>query len=130
MEQEHQAVQCRMGFVPAGFVVELVLNGAVFEHRPMVVQQSLAIACKCAGLPMSGQKPVRKRPAISLAADVLAAMPHDADDQLYARVDVAPGPDGTPVLMELELVEPSLFLARKPGAADRLVARLARELRA
>ena len=30
-------------------------------------------------------------------------------DQLYARVDLLPGPDG-PVLVELELTEPSLFL--------------------
>jgi hypothetical protein len=36
-------------------------------------------------------------------------------DQLYARVDLLPSPDG-PVLVELELVEPSLFLAFSPGA--------------
>ncbi len=39
---------------------------------------------------------------------------------LYARVDVAPGPGGSPVLLELELAEPSLFFAYGPGAAARL----------
>lgn len=39
-------------------------------------------------------------------------------DQLYARVDLLPSPDG-PVVVELELVEPSLFLGYGEGAADR-----------
>ncbi len=47
---------------------------------------------------------------------------------LYARVDLAPGPDGAPVLMELELIEPSLFLELGPRALDRLVAAIARRL--
>jgi hypothetical protein len=47
---------------------------------------------------------------------------------LYARVDVAPGPDGMPVVMELELIEPSLFLAQSPAALARLVAAVARRL--
>jgi O-ureido-D-serine cyclo-ligase len=46
-------------------------------------------------------------------------------DLLYARVDVAPGPDGEPVLLELELTEPSLFLAHAPGAAERVAAEFA-----
>jgi len=43
---------------------------------------------------------------------------------LYARVDLVPGPDG-PVIMELELVEPDLYLATTPRAADRLAAAVA-----
>ena len=31
-------------------------------------------------------------------------------DLLYARVDLVPGPDGEPTLLELELTEPSMFL--------------------
>jgi len=52
------------------------------------------------------------------------------DDLLYARVDVAPGADGGPVVMELELVEPSLFLLQHPPALERLVAGIVRRLRA
>ncbi|HEY8302652.1 MAG TPA: hypothetical protein VIG48_12195 [Jatrophihabitans sp.] len=43
---------------------------------------------------------------------------------LYARVDLLPGPDG-PVVVELELVEPSLFLAHADGAVERFAALLA-----
>ena len=42
-------------------------------------------------------------------------------DVAYARVDLLPTPDG-PVLLELELTEPSLFLACDPGAAERAAA--------
>jgi hypothetical protein len=38
---------------------------------------------------------------------------------LYARVDVVRGADGRPVLLELEAVEPHLYLATSPGAAER-----------
>lgn len=48
-------------------------------------------------------------------------------DLLYARVDLLPTPDG-PVLGELEIVEPSLFLAYAEGAADRFAAALAAKL--
>jgi len=41
---------------------------------------------------------------------------------LYARVDMLPGPDGEPVLLELEAVEPCLYLRTAPGAAERLAA--------
>ena len=38
---------------------------------------------------------------------------------LYARVDVVTDDDEAPVLMELELVEPSLFTALGDGALER-----------
>ena len=40
----------------------------------------------------------------------------------YARVDLLAGPDGTPVILELELVEPCLYLPFAPGAAERFAA--------
>lgn len=43
----------------------------------------------------------------------------------YARIDVVPGPDGDPVVLECELAEPSLFLATSPGAPVRLAHALA-----
>lgn len=55
---------------------------------------------------------------LEVARAALAAVPHDGP-LLYARVDLVPGPDGAPVVMELELTEPSLFLSQAPGAADR-----------
>lgn len=41
---------------------------------------------------------------------------------LYARVDMVKGHRGTPVLMEVELAEPSFFLHVSPGSAERFVA--------
>ncbi|HWS32762.1 MAG TPA: hypothetical protein VN408_08460, partial [Actinoplanes sp.] len=57
---------------------------------------------------------------LDLAVRVLAAIPGGAKQLLYARVDMIPGPDGAPTLIELELTEPSLFLRTAPGSADRL----------
>ncbi|AEV82765.1 hypothetical protein ACWT_1746 [Actinoplanes sp. SE50] len=50
----------------------------------------------------------------------LTAVPGGSKRLLYARVDVIPGPDGAPQVIELELSEPGLFLLTAPGAADRL----------
>jgi glutathione synthase/RimK-type ligase-like ATP-grasp enzyme len=57
-----------------------------------------------------------------------AALAPYADRILYGRVDMARGADGCPLVMELELVEPSLFWTRHPPALDRFVRALAREL--
>ncbi|WP_433794338.1 ATP-grasp domain-containing protein [Actinoplanes sp. CA-252034] len=57
---------------------------------------------------------------LELAGRVLAAVPGGSKQLLYARVDLIPGPDGAPRLIELELTEPSLFLRHAPGAAERL----------
>jgi hypothetical protein len=48
---------------------------------------------------------------------------------LYARVDLVPDADGAPVLLELELTEPSLFLTTDPAAAGRVAAAIAARLR-
>jgi hypothetical protein len=54
-----------------------------------------------------------------LVADkVLAALPFEMP--LYARIDLIRDAAGAPTLLELELTEPSLFLAHAAGAAERL----------
>jgi glutathione synthase/RimK-type ligase-like ATP-grasp enzyme len=63
----------------------------------------------------------------ALAEQVLANVP-GPPELLYARVDLLPSPDG-PVLIELELTEPSLFLRHRPGAADRLARAISRRVR-
>lgn len=63
----------------------------------------------------------------SVAERVLAAVPGNPD-LLYARVDLVPGPDGEPVLIELELTEPSLFLGHAEGAAAQLADAIAARL--
>lgn len=61
-----------------------------------------------------------------VARRVLAALPFDCP--AYARVDLLPSPDG-PMLLELELTEPSLFFATAPGSAARFAQVLAQRLR-
>ncbi len=61
----------------------------------------------------------------ALAARALSAAPGPV---MYGRVDVARGPDGAPCVMELELLEPSLFFAQSPRALSAYVAAVARRL--
>lgn len=55
---------------------------------------------------------------LELAEAALAVVP-GRDPLLYARVDIALGDDGSPVVMELELVEPNLFLGHGRHALRR-----------
>jgi glutathione synthase/RimK-type ligase-like ATP-grasp enzyme len=56
----------------------------------------------------------------SLAAQVLSHVPGKASELLYARVDLIPGPKGGPMILEVELTEPSLFLDFSAGGVERL----------
>src|ERR1700722_7190341 len=53
---------------------------------------------------------------------VARALAGDPGPLLYARVDVARGPDGHPRVMELELIEPSLFFLQSPPTLEAYVA--------
>ena len=55
-----------------------------------------------------------------------AALAPYADRIYYGRVDLVRDRDGKPMVMELELVEPSLFFPKHPPALDRFVAGLRR----
>ena len=57
-----------------------------------------------------------------------AAIDWCANDLLYARVDVARGTDDKLCVMELELIEPSLFLKQNPRALTRLAEGIASRL--
>lgn len=75
---------------------------------------------------MSEREPTASQLEVARAA--VAAVPVD-DPLLYARVDLVPGPDGSPVVLELELTEPSLLLRFAPGSAQRFARALAARLR-
>jgi glutathione synthase/RimK-type ligase-like ATP-grasp enzyme len=57
-----------------------------------------------------------------------AALARYADRILYGRVDLVRDASGHPMVMELELVEPSLFFPKHPPALERFVAGLKRRL--
>ena len=65
---------------------------------------------------VSGEVPIAPKER-AFAERVLAPL---LDDILYARVDMVEDETGTVRLMELELIEPSLFLKQCPAALERL----------
>ena len=64
---------------------------------------------------------------LAVAAAAYAAIPSAAP--AYARIDLIRDEAGAPVVLELELTEPSLFLANAPGAADRFARHLAQRVK-
>ena len=64
---------------------------------------------------------------LEVVAHALKSVPGVSGPLLYARVDLLPTPTG-PVVIELELTEPSLFLTTAEPAASRLAAALAARL--
>jgi glutathione synthase/RimK-type ligase-like ATP-grasp enzyme len=63
----------------------------------------------------------------NVGAKVLQALPFDTP--LYARVDLIRDQDGEPVVLEVELIEPSLFLPFAAGSAERFAASVVRRVR-
>ena len=57
--------------------------------------------------------------SVAAAAAATGARP------LYARIDLMPGAQEGPMVSELELIEPSLYLIQSPAALDRLVRAIA-----
>jgi glutathione synthase/RimK-type ligase-like ATP-grasp enzyme len=56
---------------------------------------------------------------VELSHDAVAAAEAILGPTAYARVDTVEGADGRPVVLELELLDPVLFLVTDPAAADR-----------
>jgi glutathione synthase/RimK-type ligase-like ATP-grasp enzyme len=90
----------------------LVYIGGAYSHAASKVAfQPLAAAGQ------AGEKPVKASPEERAAAD-LAIATLDSP-WLYARVDVVPDETGRPLIMEFELVEPTLFLSLDAHAPRR-----------
>jgi glutathione synthase/RimK-type ligase-like ATP-grasp enzyme len=90
----------------------LVYFGGSYSHAASKVAfQQLAVAGE------AGERAAVASPAERAAAD-LAVATLDSP-WLYARVDVVPDEAGRPIVMEFELVEPSLFLSLGDGAPRR-----------
>jgi len=62
---------------------------------------------------------------LGLAYAVHAEISAQFGQPLFVRVDMVPGPEGEPVLIELEAIEPMLYFDLIPGAAERFAAAIA-----
>ena len=62
---------------------------------------------------------------VRVGTQALAAVAVGAGRLLYARVDLIASRDDEPLLIELELTEPSLFLGTAPGAPERFARAIA-----
>ena len=56
----------------------------------------------------------------ALGRKVVAGLTERFGGLVYVRVDLVPGPDRDPVVIEVEAIEPCLYLATAPGSAQRL----------
>ncbi|WP_412069707.1 ATP-grasp domain-containing protein [Rubrivirga sp. IMCC43871] len=63
--------------------------------------------------------PVEPEPALRAITDAALAAVPSPEPLLYARVDAVRMPDGGFAIIELELIEPSLYFPFAPGAAER-----------
>ncbi len=77
---------------------------------------------------ISAALPIAPAEAALAAAALARATEVGGEPPMYARVDVAPGPAGDPLLMELELIEPSLFFPQSAPALGRFVAAIRKRL--
>lgn len=100
----------------------LIYFGGRYSHAirkgPLLVANADATAKLFAPEQIVAREPAPEERA--LAEQVLAAMPF-AGPLLYARVDLLRDAHGAPVLLELELTEPSLFFTYAEGSAERFV---------
>jgi hypothetical protein len=101
-----------------GSLTHAVRKSARFAGDPQRVSDAVAIAPDEAALAEQVLAHIQ-RPGQDGSGPAPATTPPAL---LYARVDLARDADGRPCLMELELIEPSLFLTRSPAALARLVA--------
>jgi O-ureido-D-serine cyclo-ligase len=111
----------------------LLYFGDAFSHaiRKAALLRPDAAGVDHTGLPDAIAPRTPEADELAVGERVLAALRARGDaPPLYARVDLIRDDAGAPRLLELELTEPSLFLAEAPGAADRFVDALIRRLQA
>ncbi len=112
-------VQPYLDRVDAQGETALIFMGGAFSHAirkgPLLRRGEVAGPALFAAETIAARQPGVDE--LALAEQALAAV---GQPLLYARVDVLRDGDGAPRLLELELIEPSLFFAHGAGSAQRL----------
>jgi hypothetical protein len=124
-------LQPYMGGVDDEGETSLVFVDGEFSHamRKAAVLDGPDAGIDRSFLPSGGLRLRRRHPTpaqLAVARRALAAVPGGAARLLYARVDLVPGADGQPALMEIELTEPQLYFSHVPDAAERFASAVAR----
>lgn len=91
----------------------LVFIGGTFSHavrRTQAMEEGVGLERLMTRVEPSAEE-------LDVACRVLAALPAEP---IFVRVDLVQGLQGTPVVMEVEAIEPRLFLQECPEAVDRL----------
>jgi glutathione synthase/RimK-type ligase-like ATP-grasp enzyme len=105
----------------------LIFIGGVFSHAickgPVLRTHGVATDQLWAPEEISVRIPDASERAVAEAT--LDGVPWSRDELVYARVDLVRGDGGAPLLLELELAEPSLFLGYGDQAAAKLAAAIA-----
>ena len=101
-------VVCVGGSISHAFAKSAILRDGGAVHNGLYVEEEIA--------PRTLVDAER-----ALAGDVLEHLASRfATPPAYARIDMVGGALGAPRIMEVELIEPSLFVGTDPGAADRV----------
>ncbi|MED7949071.1 ATP-grasp domain-containing protein [Streptomyces sp. BE303] len=104
----------------------LVFLGGDFSHAirkgPVLTEAGVIDNLRVAHPGVTPYEPTEAE--LRTARSALAALPA-AGPLLFARVDLALDESGDPVVMELELIEPNLFLAHSPQGLERFTAAVA-----
>jgi glutathione synthase/RimK-type ligase-like ATP-grasp enzyme len=105
----------------------LIFIGGVFSHAirkgPVLRTHGVATDQLWAPEEISVRVPDARERAVAEAT--LDEVPWSRDELVYARVDLVRGDGGAPLLLELELAEPSLFLGYGDQAPAKLAAAIA-----
>lgn len=132
LQRELASLLAAESFMLQPFVDDITTNG---EYTLMVIDGEFTHAVQ--KVPKAGDFRVQDdhggkwtpyTPSAEQIAFAQRAMQSVTPLPQYGRVDMVRGNDGGWQVMELELIEPELWLRTKPEAATRLAAALAREL--
>jgi len=100
--------------IETGGETSLIYLGGEFSHAvakgPLLTRHGTRAAAGGDATPATNTSTSATFPQFAVADAALRAVSTGSSELTYARVDLIPGDDGQPLLLELELVEPGLFL--------------------
>ena len=116
-------LQPYIGGVDAHGETALIYIDGVYSHAmrkgPLLALGKDALTPESYREQMAARVPSERE--VEVAESVIGAVP-GGRELLYARIDLVPSEDGSPILIEAELTEPALFLGYDSRAADTLTA--------